>query len=91
MPILVGVVRSRVLPWLCILDLHVSVLFQVARCLLTDGRYYRRLELQVRINVFFCASITAGAVSGLLAYGIAHMDGVAGYTGWRWIFILEGQ
>lgn len=54
-------------------------------------RYYCRLELQVRMNVFFCASITAGAVSGLLAYGIAHMDGVANYAGWRWIFILEGK
>jgi sugar phosphate permease len=26
----------------------------------------------------------------LLAYAIAHMAGVAGYGGWRWIFILEG-
>ena len=32
----------------------------------------------------------AGAFSGLLAYAIAKMDGVAGYEGWRWIFILEG-
>ena len=26
----------------------------------------------------------------LLAYAIAHLDGVAGYSAWRWIFILEG-
>ena len=26
----------------------------------------------------------------LLSYAIAHMDGVAGYRAWRWIFILEG-
>lgn len=26
----------------------------------------------------------------LLAYAIAHMDGIGGYSGWRWIFILEG-
>lgn len=26
----------------------------------------------------------------LLAYGIAHMDGIGGYGGWRWIFILGG-
>lgn len=25
---------------------------------------------------------------GLLAYAIGHMDGVRGYHGWRWIFIL---
>jgi hypothetical protein len=35
----------------------------------------------------------AGFVSDsdqLLAYAIAHMSGIAGYGGWRWIFILEG-
>ncbi|PKY08745.1 MFS general substrate transporter [Aspergillus campestris IBT 28561] len=52
--------------------------------------YYRRHELQWRLNVFFSASILAGAISGLLAYGIANMDGIAGYSGWRWIFIIEG-
>jgi MFS family permease len=52
--------------------------------------FYRRFELQWRINLFFSASIIAGAFSGLLAYAIAHLDGVAGYGGWRWIFILEG-
>lgn len=44
---------------------------------------YKRHELQWRFNLFFCASIIAGAFSGLLAYAIAHMDGVAGYGGWR--------
>ncbi|KIX00662.1 uncharacterized protein Z518_09727 [Rhinocladiella mackenziei CBS 650.93] len=52
--------------------------------------YYKRHELQLRVNLFFCASILSGAFSGLLAYGIAHLDGRAGYSGWRWIFIIEG-
>ncbi|KAE8368275.1 major facilitator superfamily domain-containing protein [Aspergillus caelatus] len=52
--------------------------------------YYRRHELQWRLNLFFSASIIAGAVSGLLAYAINNMSGVAGYEGWRWIFIIEG-
>lgn len=52
--------------------------------------YYKRYELQWRLSVFFCASILAGAFGGLLAYGLAHMDGVGGYSGWRWIFIIEG-
>ena len=30
----------------------------------------------------------AGAFGGILAWGIAHMRGVGGYNGWRWIFIL---
>jgi MFS family permease len=32
----------------------------------------------------------AGAFGGLLAAAIGKMDGVQGYAGWRWIFILEG-
>ena len=52
--------------------------------------YYRRYELQYRVNVFFSSSILAGSFSGLLAYAIANMAGTAGYGGWRWIFIIEG-
>lgn len=27
-------------------------------------------------------------MTGLLGYAIGHMDGMHGYHGWRWIFIL---
>ncbi|VUC32114.1 unnamed protein product [Clonostachys rosea] len=62
----------------------------VPGCIYLISMYYKRHELQWRINLFYAASILAGAFSGLLAYAIAHMSGVAGYGGWRWIFILEG-
>jgi MFS family permease len=52
--------------------------------------YYKRHELQLRVNAFFSASILAGAFSGLLAYAIANMGGDEGYAAWRWIFIIEG-
>lgn len=42
-------------------------------------------ESQTRIAIFFTASAIAGAFSGLLAFGIAKMDGTAGYEGWRWV------
>lgn len=47
-------------------------------------------ELAFRQSLFFSAASVAGAFSGLLAYAIVKMDGVAGQEGWRWIFILEG-
>ena len=47
-------------------------------------------DLATRISLFYCASALSGAFSGLLAAGIAKMDGVGGYEGWRWIFLLEG-
>ena len=47
-------------------------------------------DLSTRLACFYCASALSGAFSGLLAAGIARMNGVGGYEGWRWIFILEG-
>ncbi|PGH20341.1 hypothetical protein AJ80_03609 [Polytolypa hystricis UAMH7299] len=52
--------------------------------------WYCRHEAQMRQALFFSAASVAGAFSGLLAFAIAKMDGVGGYEGWRWIFILEG-
>ncbi|KAI6782504.1 putative transporter-like protein [Emericellopsis cladophorae] len=52
--------------------------------------YYKRHEYQKRMSFFFCSTVVAGAFGGLLAYGIANMDGMAGLRSWRWIFIIEG-
>lgn len=52
--------------------------------------WYCRFEVQTRIGIFYCAASLAGAFSGLLAFAISKMDGVAGLGGWRWIYILEG-
>ena len=52
--------------------------------------WYVREEAQFRQAMFFSAAIVAGAFSGLLAFAIAKMNGMGGYEGWRWIFILEG-
>ncbi|KAK1812293.1 High-affinity nicotinic acid transporter [Friedmanniomyces endolithicus] len=54
------------------------------------GMWYRRSEAQKRYSWFFGSTTLAGAFGGLLAAAIGKMDGVAGYAGWRWIFILEG-
>ena len=42
------------------------------------------------MGFLFVSAAIAGAVGGLLAYGIGHLDGVAGMRGWRWILIIEG-
>ena len=52
--------------------------------------WYKRRERQYRIALFFSAASLAGAFGGILAFGIAKMDGVGNYAGWRWIFIIEG-
>ncbi|KAF8323874.1 MFS general substrate transporter [Clavulina sp. PMI_390] len=52
--------------------------------------FYRRLDLHTRVAVLFTAPALAGAFSGLLAFGINHLNEKGGQKGWRWIFFLEG-
>lgn len=54
------------------------------------GMWYKRSEAQRRYSFFFGSTSLAGAFGGLLASAIGKMDGMRGYLGWRWIFILEG-
>ncbi|KAI0807684.1 MFS general substrate transporter [Fomes fomentarius] len=52
--------------------------------------WYKRAEAQKRYSFIFSGSALAGAFGGLLASAIGQMDGIQGYRGWRWVFILEG-
>ncbi|KAI1171870.1 DNA-repair protein rad2 [Nemania sp. FL0916] len=52
--------------------------------------FYTKRELALRVGYLFVSAAVAGALGGLLAYGIGHLDGVRGMSGWRWILILEG-
>lgn len=52
--------------------------------------WYRRREFGVRAAIFFSAAAIAGSFGGLLAAAIQNMDGVAGLSGWQWIFVIEG-
>lgn len=52
--------------------------------------FYTKQELALRVGYLFVSAAIAGALGGLLAYGIGQMAGISGYSGWRWIFIIEG-
>lgn len=47
-------------------------------------------EVQKRFSVFYGVGCVASALAGILAFGLIHMDGIQGISGWRWIFIMEG-
>jgi uncharacterized membrane protein YfcA len=51
--------------------------------------WYRRHEAQYRTALFFSAATIAGAFSGILAYAIEKMDGIAGVAGWSWSTFTE--
>ncbi|KAI0362467.1 major facilitator protein [Trametes cingulata] len=59
-------------------------------CFYMLSMWYRREEAQKRYSFFFSSTSLAGGFGGLLASAIGKLDGVRGYHGWRWIFILEG-
>ncbi|KAI1082919.1 major facilitator superfamily domain-containing protein [Whalleya microplaca] len=52
--------------------------------------YYTKREAAVRFAWFFNFALAGPLFSGLLAYAIIKLEGVGGYEGWRWIFIIEG-
>jgi len=52
--------------------------------------WYSRYDMHKRYSVFYFIGSMASALSGILAYGLMQMQGLRGYAGWRWIFIMEG-
>ncbi|KAK8148908.1 hypothetical protein G3M48_008798 [Beauveria asiatica] len=59
--------------------------------LYTLTRWYKRNETSRRFIAFFFGNMFASAASGLIAYGILQMRGVAGLSGWQWLFLIEGM
>lgn len=51
--------------------------------------WYPRYQLQKRNAAFYLIGSMASALSGILAYGLMQMKGLAGLGGWCWIFIVS--
>lgn len=56
----------------------------------TLSTWYTKQETAKRVMVFFFGNMFGQASAKLIAYGILHMRGVAGYPGWFWLFIIMG-
>lgn len=52
--------------------------------------WYSPTQIHGRLTMFYSGASLASAFSGLLAYGIGHLDYTWGYRGWRFIYIIEG-
>ncbi|KAH8672551.1 MFS transporter-like protein, partial [Tricladium varicosporioides] len=52
--------------------------------------WYRVDERSFRVAILLASATISGAFGGAIAYGIGHMSGHNGLSGWRWLFILEG-
>ncbi|KAI0807683.1 MFS general substrate transporter [Fomes fomentarius] len=59
-------------------------------CYYLIAMWYTRTEAQKRFSFLYSSTSLAGGFGGLLASAIGKMDGMRGYRGWRWVFIIEG-
>ncbi|ORY66581.1 putative MFS transporter [Pseudomassariella vexata] len=52
--------------------------------------FYTSRELPIRLSYFWTTLSVTSIVTSLLAFALLHMRGVLGYSGWRWLFLVEG-
>ncbi|KAF9270759.1 MFS general substrate transporter [Marasmius fiardii PR-910] len=52
--------------------------------------FYTKSELPIRLAFFWVSNYMAEIISAFLATGILEMRGIAGRSGWRYLFLLEG-
>jgi MFS family permease len=56
----------------------------------TLSTWYTRSETAKRVMIFYFGNQFGQASAKLLAFGILHMRGVGGKSGWFWLFVLMG-
>jgi len=54
------------------------------------SRWYRKDELVFRLALYIVAAPIAGAVGGLIAYGVFQLKSIGSLTDWRMLFLVDG-
>ncbi|KAH8674464.1 putative MFS transporter [Tricladium varicosporioides] len=55
------------------------------------SQFYTRKEVATRMAVFYTGNMLASSFSGLIAAGVfSGLDGKHGWSGWRWLFLIQG-
>lgn len=62
----------------------------IADMVLWLSYFYKSKELPIRLSYFWAATAISKTLTSLLAFVILRMRGIAGLTGWQWLFIIEG-
>lgn len=52
--------------------------------------FYNKKHIALRTAYFFSTAAISGAVGGLVSFGVGQMDGITGWSGWRWTILIIG-
>ncbi|CZR59009.1 related to putative tartrate transporter [Phialocephala subalpina] len=52
--------------------------------------FYTSRELPIRLSFFWTTLSATTILTSILAFALLHLRGVAGWAGWRWLFLIEG-
>ncbi|KAF8636336.1 hypothetical protein AX16_010991 [Volvariella volvacea WC 439] len=52
--------------------------------------FYTKFELPFRLALFWLSADVCSIFGSFLATGVLRMRGTLGYSGWRWLFLIEG-
>jgi MFS family permease len=50
--------------------------------------WYPAKKTALRIAFFYACGMFSGTISGLLAFAISYMNGLAGIAGWRYVVVV---
>ncbi|KAI0135881.1 MFS general substrate transporter [Daldinia grandis] len=62
----------------------------IPECVLYLSYFYKHHELTIRLGFFWSGMFIADILAAIIAFGLLHMRGVEGRSGWRWLFLIEG-
>ncbi|PYI03131.1 MFS general substrate transporter [Aspergillus sclerotiicarbonarius CBS 121057] len=54
------------------------------------SEFYPRSVVSTRFAIFYYGNYIASGTSTLIAAGLLTLDGIRGWSGWRWLFLVDG-